>query len=56
MSCIALQTRNETDRVALRGVRLRSRLAALSQQTTIEQTFLNLEDRTIEALYTFPLP
>src|SRR3954452_15652067 len=44
------------DRVALRGVRLRSRLSGMSQRTTVEQTFVNLEGRAIEAVYTFPLP
>src|SRR5438552_16330640 len=42
--------------VALRGVRLRSDIAALGQRTTIEQTFVNTERRAIEAVYTFPLP
>lgn len=53
---IALHTQNPADRVALRGVRLRSRLAGMSQRTTVEQTFVNLEGRAIEAVYTFPLP
>src|SRR3954454_19700793 len=53
---IALHTANPADRVTLRGVRLRSRLAGMSQRTTVEQTFVNLEDRAIEAVYTFPLP
>lgn len=52
----ALRTANPADRVPLRGVRLRSRLAGMSQKTTLEQTFVNLEDRAIEAVYTFPLP
>src|SRR4051812_33474661 len=54
--CIALHTANRADRIALRGVRLRSRLSGMSQRTTIEQTFINLENRAIEAVYTFPLP
>src|SRR3954464_12908593 len=54
--CIALHTANPSDRIALRGVRLRSRLTGMSQRTTIEQTFINLEGRAIEAVYTFPLP
>jgi hypothetical protein len=37
-------------------VRVRSRLVALGQKTTIEQTFVNLEDRAIEAVYTFSFP
>ncbi|MDQ3440357.1 MAG: Flp pilus assembly complex ATPase component TadA, partial [Planctomycetota bacterium] len=53
---IGLRTRNPADRVALRGVRLRSRLTALCERTTIEQTFVNAEPRAIEAVYTFPLP
>src|SRR5689334_25103979 len=52
----ALRTANPADRVALRGVRLRARLSGMSQRTTVEQTFVNLEDRAIEAVYTFPLP
>src|SRR4051812_23142118 len=51
-----LRTANPADRIALRGVRLRSRLSGMSQRTTIEQTFVNVEDRSIEAVYTFPLP
>src|SRR5436190_15737339 len=53
---IALLTTNPADRVALRGVRVLARLAGMSQRTTIEQTFVNIEDRAIEAVYTFPLP
>jgi Ca-activated chloride channel family protein len=53
---IALHTTNPADRVALRGVRVLARLAGMSQRTTVEQTFVNLEDRAIEAVYTFPLP
>src|SRR5689334_24904556 len=52
----ALRTANPADRVALRGVRLRSRLSGMSQRTTVEQTFVNLERKAIEAVYTFPLP
>jgi len=32
---IGLRTRNPADRIALRGVRLRSRLTALCERTTI---------------------
>ena len=53
---IGLRTKNSADRIALRGVRLRSRLTALCERTTIEQTFVNAEPRAIEAVYTFPLP
>jgi Ca-activated chloride channel family protein len=56
MEAIALRTQNANDRIALRGVRVRSRLAGMSQRTTVEQTFVNLEPRAIEAVYTFPLP
>src|SRR6185312_6970619 len=48
--------RGFADNVALRGVHLRARLSGMSQRTTIEQTFVNLEPRAIEAVYTFPLP
>ncbi len=51
-----LKTANPSDRIALRGVRLRCRVAGISAKTTLEQTFVNLEDRAIEAVYTFPLP
>lgn len=53
---IALRTANESDRIALRGVRLRARVAGTSLKATVEQTFVNLEPRAIEAVYTFPLP
>ena len=53
---IALETGSEHHRIALRGVRVRSRVAALCHKTTVEQTFINLEPRAIEAIYTFPLP
>ena len=43
-------------RIALRGVRLTSRLGGMSQRTTLEQTFINSEPDAIEAVYTFPLP
>jgi Ca-activated chloride channel family protein len=42
--------------VALRGIRVRSHVSAMGQQTTIEQTFINMEDSAIEATYTFPVP
>src|SRR3954451_20397285 len=56
MAGIALRTRHASDRIALRGVRVHARLAGMSQRTTVEQTFVNLERRAIEAVYTFPLP
>jgi Ca-activated chloride channel family protein len=55
-SGFALRSENPADRIALRGVSLRARLAGLSQHVTIDQTFVNLEQRAIEAVYTFPLP
>jgi Ca-activated chloride channel family protein len=52
---IGLQSARETDRIALRGVRIRARVAGMSVKATVEQTFVNLEAEAIEALYTFPL-
>jgi len=51
-----LITSNPSDRIALRGVHVHARLSGMSQKTTVEQTFVNLEPRAIEAVYTFPLP
>lgn len=48
-----------TDRqahIALRGTQLHSRLTGMSQVTTVEQTYVNLGEEAIEAIYTFPLP
>jgi len=56
MNGINLKTMNPADRVALRGVRMHAVLAAMSQKTVVEQTFLNREQHAIEAVYTFPLP
>src|SRR5262245_57689211 len=42
-------------RIALRGVRVRSRLSSMSQKTVVEQVFANQEDHALEAVYTFPL-
>src|SRR3712207_3292457 len=47
---------NPDDRIALRGVRLHCLVVGLTARTTVEQTFVNLEPRAIEAVYTFPLP
>lgn len=55
-ACIELNSTNVNDRIALRGVKLRSHITGLNQKTTIEQTFVNREDHAIEAVYTFPLP
>ncbi|HYE19564.1 MAG TPA: VIT and VWA domain-containing protein [Tepidisphaeraceae bacterium] len=51
-----LVTANPSDRIALRGVRLNCRVAGISATATVEQTFVNLEAKAIEAVYTFPLP
>ena len=56
MDGIRLRTTHPDDRVALRGVRIHATLVGLAQRTRIEQTFVNLEPRAIEAAYTFPLP
>src|SRR5437762_3502563 len=48
--------RGLADNVALRGVHLKARLSGMCQRTTLEQTFVNMEPRAIEAVYTFPLP
>jgi hypothetical protein len=50
------RTTGPADRIALRGVRILSRLSGMSQRTTVEQTYVNLEPGPIEAVYTFPLP
>src|SRR5438874_10239058 len=55
-AAIALLTADSNDRIALRGVRWRARVAGMSLKATLEQTFVNLEPRAIEAVYTFPLP
>ncbi len=51
-----LRTAHESDQIALRGVRLRGRIAGMTGHMTAEQTFVNLEAKAIEAVYTFPLP
>lgn len=56
MEGIALHSAQLTDRIALRGVRLRAKAAGMTLKATVEQTFVNLEPRAIEAVYTFPLP
>jgi Ca-activated chloride channel family protein len=42
--------------IALRGIRVVSRLAGLAERTRIEQTFANRGEQSIEPIYTFPLP
>ena len=49
-------TRGANFKVALQGVRIRAHVAGFAQKTTIEQTFANLEEEPIEAIYNFPLP
>ena len=57
MSLVAeLKSKNSTDQIALRGVRIVGRVVGLHQHMTIEQTYVNMEDEPIEASYTFPLP
>jgi Ca-activated chloride channel family protein len=53
---IELQTASLSDQIALRGVRLEAELAGMSLKATLEQTFVNLESKAIEAVYTFPVP
>src|SRR5688500_17668778 len=56
MEGITLESRVPNQQIALRGVRLRSSVAALAERATLEQTFVNQETDAIEAIYTFPLP
>ncbi|MHC5002255.1 MAG: VIT domain-containing protein [Planctomycetota bacterium] len=51
-----LQTEKLTDRISLRSLRLRGQVRGMSQRMTLEQVFVNGEDRDLEAIYTFPLP
>jgi Ca-activated chloride channel family protein len=43
-------------RVALESVAVQARLRGLLSETQVTQTYRNLEDDNIEAVYTFPLP
>ena len=43
-------------RVALESVNVRARLHGLLSETKVTQTYRNLEEENIEAVYTFPLP
>jgi Ca-activated chloride channel family protein len=43
-------------RVALEGVEVRGHLKGLLVEATVIQTYRNLEEVNIEAVYTFPLP
>src|SRR5438034_9034845 len=52
----AISDSTKNDQIALRGVRVRCHVAGMSQKTTVEQMFVNCENRAIEAIYTFPLP
>ncbi|MBK8977740.1 MAG: VWA domain-containing protein [Planctomycetes bacterium] len=42
--------------IALRGLRVSTRLAGLAERTTVEQTFANRGAAPLEPIYTFPLP
>ena len=55
---IELATRDAapTDAIALRGIRVTTRLAAMGERTRVELTFANRADHAIEPIYTFPLP
>ena len=53
---MGLSTFDPWAKIALRGVRVTSRMLGLFQHTLVEQTFVNLEKDPIEAVYTFPLP
>jgi Ca-activated chloride channel family protein len=53
---IDLRTANPADRIALRGVRVNATLVGMTARTVLEQTFVNQEDKAVEAVYTFPLP
>ncbi len=56
MESIDLRTEKDTDQIALRGIRIRATVAALSVKACVEQAFVNMESRAIEAIYTFPVP
>lgn len=43
-------------RIALQAVEVKARLEGLLCETEVRQTYRNLEDVNIEAVYTFPLP
>ena len=45
-----LRTNHDSDRIALRGVRLSATVSALSLKATLEQTFVNREPRAVEAI------
>ena len=55
-STIELIATNTNRRLILRGIRVRSLLAAMGQKTTVEQTYFNPGKKAVEAQYTFPLP
>jgi Ca-activated chloride channel family protein len=44
------------EKVSLRGVRMQVEVAGLAMCASVEQTFVNLEEKAIEAVYAFPLP
>lgn len=53
---IEFGTNHRSEMIALRGVRLTAKLSGGSLEAALEQTFVNLESKAIEAIYTFPLP
>ena len=53
---LATRTPEHTDDIALRGIRVTTRLAAMGERTRIELTFANRGSHPIEPIYTFPLP
>ena len=55
MSAAVLETA-QGEKVALQGVHVDAKLIDLVSNVTITQTYQNIEDVNIEAVYTFPLP
>ncbi|MFT3785002.1 MAG: VIT domain-containing protein [Tepidisphaeraceae bacterium] len=51
-----LVTTQPNQNIALRGVNVHARIAALAARVDVRQTYVNLETVPIEAVYTFPLP
>ena len=56
MKYAEMKTAEGVDKITLRGTRIQAHLTAFHQLTTVEQTYVNCEDRAVEAVYTFPLP
>ncbi|MFK5950075.1 MAG: VIT and VWA domain-containing protein, partial [Methylococcales bacterium] len=55
MSAAVLET-TQGEQVALQGVHVNAELIDLVSNVTMTQTYQNMEDVNIEAVYTFPLP